>query len=417
MRKILVLLCAALGATALGLVGGTGASPAAYASGSSGDFIIRCPMTGEVQRVDPIEDPGGTAPHVHMFFGNPNNPTGSTPYNIQPTTTYADLNNPADKAATTCQDSNDTAAYWAPEPFLKTSPNGTATPYLPGCTLNNDGTGNYTCGSSTSSTIYIRAYYLTTAGQSVDNQLPPGLIMVAGTPDATEPPASDSVIEWDCGANTEQDGTKVQSPESIWPYDCGPYQSDPNLNSHGLVEIINFPSCYNGLHSYPSPNGDGPGGAANVPGYFDPSLGSMSAKNDLAYAPCSGGYTKVVSQLSMRIHYVNLWAVTDDSNGVYPSSCAQAKNLSEPCQTEQQVYGTTGAPADIGLELSSSQAQGNPGPWYTEHADYWQDWQQGKPLGPDPNTGTLNSLTYYCLVEDNTCSFIENNNYPPPPGS
>lgn len=74
----------------------------------------------------------------------------------------------------------------------------------------------------------------------------------------------------------------MQSPESTWPFDCAPYQNDQNLNSQGLVEIINFPSCYNGLHSYTSPNGPGPNGDTNVPGYFDPSLGTMSAKNDLA---------------------------------------------------------------------------------------------------------------------------------------
>jgi hypothetical protein len=64
-----------------------------------------------------------------------------------------------------------------------------------------------------------------------------------------------------------------------------------------------------------------------------------------------------------------------------------------------------------------------PGPWYTEHADYWQAWQQGIALGPDPNSGKLNSLTYYCLVENNKCGFMPNPNpnpkhaaYPPPPG-
>lgn len=102
----------------------------------------------------------------------------------------------------------------------------------------------------------------------------------------------------------------------------------------------------------------------------------------------------------MRIHYVNLWSVSDDSNPVYPSSCAQVMHLSEGCTSTSQV------PANIGLELSSTQTQGAPGPWYTEHADYWQTWQQGKALGADPNTGTLNSLSYYCLVEDNSCGFV-----------
>jgi hypothetical protein len=421
-RKILVLLAAGLGVAALGLVSSMWDPPGVHASSGSGEFIIRCPMTGEVQRVDPIMAPGETAPHVHIFFGNPDGTD-----NVQPTSTYAQMNNSANKSTTTCQDSNDTAAYWAPEPFMPspTSTTGCVTdptggylcPYLPGCTPQTNGSGNYNCGTDTDSTIYIRAYYLTTPGDAISNQLPPGLIMVAGTPDATTPPSNDSVINWNCGAN-EANGVRVQSPESIWPYDCSQYENDPNLGSQGLVEEIDFPSCYNGLHSYPSPNGPGPFGDANVPGYFDPSL-AMSNDNDLAYAPCTGNYDEVVPQLSMRIHYVGLWTVSDDGNTVYPSSCAQAQNLSEPCETENQAYGTTGAPTDIGLELSSTQTQGAPGPWYTAHADYWQTWQQGlsEPLRADPNTGTLNSLSYYCLVEDNSCGFIENNNYPPPPGS
>jgi hypothetical protein len=389
-------------------------------TGNSGDWIVRCPMTGEVQAIDPIMDPGMPAPHVHMFFGNPDGTD-----NVQPTTTFADMNSKPNTKLTTCQDPSDTAAYWAPESFLKTTVTGTAAPYLPGCTLKTDGSGNYTCGSDTGTTIYIRAYYQSTKGAAADAALPSGLIMVAGTPDATAPPANDNVIFWDCGENISD---SVKTPQSIWPYDCQPYRNDPNLNNpSGLVESINFPSCFNGKKSYLSPNGDGPGGDTRVPGYFDPSLGSMSDSNDLSYAvtgassPCNG--ENVVPRLSMRIHYVGLWIINDDSETVYPSSCAQAEGLSEPCETEQQAYGTPGAPADIGLELSSSQTDGAPGPWYTEHADYWQTWQQGKALGPDPNTGKLNSLSYYCLVEDNKCGFMPNPNpkptdpaYPPPPG-
>jgi hypothetical protein len=101
-----------------------------------------------------------------------------------------------------------------------------------------------------------------------------------------------------------------------------PYRNDPNLNSpSGLIESINFPSCYNGQASYPSPNGDGPGGDADVPGYFDPSLGSMSDDNDFSYVangtstPCNG--EDIVPRLTMRIHYVGLWTISDDSKTVY----------------------------------------------------------------------------------------------------
>src|SRR5262252_10543609 len=77
--------------------------PAAGASpGGNGEFIIRCPMTGEVQRVDPILAPADVAAHVHMFFGNDSVTAGSTAAGLR-------------SHATTCQDSKDTAAYWAPE--------------------------------------------------------------------------------------------------------------------------------------------------------------------------------------------------------------------------------------------------------------------------------------------------------------
>lgn len=386
MRRIIIL-CATLGLAA-SVVAGLGNSPAAQAgpasSGNNGEFIIRCLMTGEVQPVDPIMAPGGTAPHVHMFFGNTN---------VLSTSTSTDLKS----NKTGCQDSNDTAAYWAPESFT----NGT--PYLPNCTPRGDGSGDYNCGTNPNTTIYIRAYYLTAAGAGTD-ELPPGLIMVAGTPDATAPPPDKNVVYWDCGANPQ-----VQTPESLWPYDCSLFQHDPNFtDQEGLTEIISFPSCWDGKQSFTTPNG-----TAKVPGYFDPSM--HMGTPDMAYPPCGGNYPFPVPHLSMRIHYVNLYHVSNDSKTIYPSSCAQASGLSESCQTQAQA-GQSTPPDDIALQLSSTQTKGAPGPWYTEHADYWQTWQQGSaPPSANSARGTLNSLTYYCLDLANTCSFITDKNYPPPP--
>jgi hypothetical protein len=273
---------------------------------------------------------------------------------------------------------------------------------LPGCSPLNDGSGNYTCGTNTNTTIYIRAYYLTGAGASTE-ELPPGLIMVAGTPDATSPPPNKNVVLWDCGANP-----KVQTPESLWPYDCSLFRNDPNFTSaeqEGLTEIISFPSCWNGNRSFASPNGTG-----MVPGYFDPSL--HTGTSDLAYPPCGGVYSHIVPHVSMRIHYTGLFSVSNDSKTIYPSSCAEASGLSEPCATQSQK-GLSVPPNDIALQLSSSQTGGRPGPWYTEHADYWQTWQQGSaPPSASSAHGTLNSLTYYCLDLATTCGFITDRNYP-----
>lgn len=365
---------------ALALAAGILGSPMASANGN-GEFIIRCPMTGEVQPVDPILAPGGTAAHVHMFFGN---------NTVSATSTAASLRS----HGTTCQDSKDTAAYWAPESFLNQAP------FLPGCSPASG--GNYTCGTNTNTTIYIRAYYLTGAGPKTE-ELPPGLIMVAGTPDATAPPPNKNVVTWTCGANP-----KVQTPESLWPYDCSLFRNDPNFTNkeqEGLTEIIDFPSCWNGKRSFLSPNG-----TAMVPGYFDPSL--HLATGDLAYAPCGGIYSHPVPHVSMRIHYTGLFSVSNDSKTIYPSSCAEASGLSEPCTTQSQ-QGLSVPPNDIALQLSSSAAGGRPGPWYTEHADYWQTWQQGSaPPSASSAPGTLNSLTYHCLDLAVTCGFITDSNYP-----
>lgn len=186
MRRTLILLSVALTLALGGYVSGMGSQPLARAAnaasaasgGGNGEFIVRCPMTGEVQAVDPIMAPGAVAPHVHMFFGNTN---------VQSTSTYQGLHAATTPPSTTCEDPNDTAAYWAPEPFMP-EPNDVPgciftsgsfqCPYLPGCQLNSGTSGNYTCGTNTNNTIYIRAYYLTGAG-STGPPLSPSALLLA----------------------------------------------------------------------------------------------------------------------------------------------------------------------------------------------------------------------------------------------
>lgn len=415
-------LCAALAATGLGAAGSVWASPAAHAgpgvasnSSGNGEYIIRCPMTGEVKKIDPIVGTNGVSEHTHMFFGH---------YNVKASSTANGLRSQgASSSVTTCQDVNDTAAYWAPESFL----NGQ--PFLPGCQPLNDGSGNYSCGTDVNKTIYIRAYYLTGAGAST-TQLPPGLIMVVGTPLATTPPTTIAHVTWDCGAATTHPSpgqtVNYQTPESAWPYTCGQF-SFPG--EEGLTEIIDFPNCWDGQSSFTTPNG-----SAKVPGYLDPALGiSPPPQNDLAYAPknesCSALDTATttyqnVPHVSMRIHYVGLGlgpqtaggadTLSTDGATIDPSDCTAALNVG-PCATQSSP------PTNVALQLSADPS-GAPGPWYTAHADYWQTWQQGLPLGDsgNANTGTLNSLTQYCLDAAITCGFMPNTRdssaptYPPP---
>jgi hypothetical protein len=408
-------LCAAVAVIALGAAGGVWSSPAAHAgarpaASGNGEYIIRCPMTGEVQKIDPIVGVKGVSEHTHMFFGH---------RNVLATSTADGLRKQgASSKVTSCQDLNDTAAYWAPESFL----NGKV--FLPGCTPLNNGTGNYHRSTNVNKTIYIRAYYLTTSGAST-TRLPPGLIMVVGTPEATAPPTTIGDVYWDCGAGGTTAKTKYQTPESAWPYTCAPFKFP---GQQGLTEIINFPSCWNGQSSFTTPNG-----TAKVPGYLDPALGiSPPPQNDLAYPPAGGcakldtatATYKPVPHVSMRIHYIGLGLGTQTPGGpdtlstdgktIDPSSCQAALNVGA-CTSQSSP------PSNVALQLSSDPS-GAPGAWYTAHADYWQTWQQGLKLG-DPgnaNTGTLNSLTQYCLDASVTCGFMPNTRdtsaptYPPP---
>jgi Domain of unknown function (DUF1996) len=396
----------------------TGASPAgasaagAPGTGLRGEFIVRCPMTGEVEPVDPIMDPAGKPGHNHMFFGH---------YEVKATSTANGLRRQgASSHVTTCQDVKDTSAYWAPESFL----NGK--PFLPGCKRrpggsgDYPGSGSYVCGTDVNTTIYVRAYYLTTAGQST-RRLPPGLMMVVGTPDATSAPTTMSHVYWDCGATTvktPQGGREEQTAKSIWPYTCDMFHFP---DDQGLTEIIDYPSCWDGKASFKTPNGTG-----MVAGYIDHAI-SAHAPNDLAYRPAGGcraldrkGVTyQAVPHLSLRIHYTGLGlgsqtpggadTLSTNSTPIYPSSCT-AFHILPGCHTQAQE-GLSVPPHNIGLKLSADPA-GAPGPWYTGHADYWQTWQQGKALGPGKPYGTLNSLTYYCLDLARICSFVKGVPYP-----
>lgn len=436
MRRILALFCAALSVAALVLVTRTATSPVAHAGtngGNNGEFIIRCPMTGEVQRIDPIIDGSGISGHYHMFFGH---------FNVMATSTADGLRKQGTgPTISTCQDPNDTAAYWAPESFMPSATSTTGCvinptggylcPFLPGCTPLGGGSTNFSCGTNPSSTIYVRAYYLTTSGPNT-GELPKGLIMAVGTPDAGSPPTSINHVFWDCGATTVN-GVQEQTPESIWPYTCSLF---PFANNEGVTGIIDFPSCWNGQSSFQTPNG-----TAMVPGYIDPQISqTLSANNDLAYPPATGGCGALspqgtyhpVPHLSLRIHYTGLGlsggpSISTDSQTIYPSACPQSQpgpGFPWTCSTQAQM-GQSVPPDDIALDLSSSSAQGPVvGGWYTEHADYWQTWQQGvSPPGTgDPNTGTLNSLTHYCLQDGITCGFMPSSKpgnppYPPPPGT
>jgi Domain of unknown function (DUF1996) len=80
-------------------------APVASAQDEGGDptganFVVSCGFTKRAQ-VDPIVSPGGTAFHMHDFFGNTTTDSNSTWATLQ-------------KKPTTCNKPEDTAAYWIP---------------------------------------------------------------------------------------------------------------------------------------------------------------------------------------------------------------------------------------------------------------------------------------------------------------
>jgi hypothetical protein len=74
-------------------------------------------------------------------------------------------------------------------------------------------------------------------------------------------------------------------------------------------------------------------------------------------------------------------------------------------------------PDDIGLRLSSTPDERRPWPVVHRARGLLANLAAGF-VAPSTGSapGTLNSLTCYCLDLANTCGFITDRNYPPPPG-
>ena len=441
------LLVPALGAAALHSAAPHGAArPAVAQTGSSGEFIVRCPATGEVERVDPIlaAGAGNQAGHYHLFFGNEGTQTGpgGGGTGVESTSTDASM----ESGNTTCQDgqghnAGDTAGYWVPLPMFEPtngygskldgydagSPlcatgvcGGTACPLLPGCQRLTKAIGDFSYNCTLDVTdanagIYIRAYYTTAApgtSSSSVKEFPDSTTMISGNPEATGPEqASKSFpLIFNCGANPN-----VQTPYSSWPYTCQttPYTSkDGSFTSQGLVMILKFPSCWKGTKSWPQPNNS----SVKVAGFStNKSLIPSGASEDLEYTDslsnCPSGDTRI-PELTERVHFINLFNVSQSGTGtVDPSSCTQgttAANEPTGC-TSQPAYNSN---APIGLEFSSDSSPPGgapvPGMFWTAHADYWETWQQGNGdvTGETAKPGTLDDLTEDCLVEGRTCSFV-----------
>ena len=238
-------------------------APAAIAA-QPGQFVLRCAYSHSLKD-DPIVFPGQPgASHMHDFFGN----------------VTADASSTVDSmlaGETTCRVPSDTAGYWTPTASLD------GVQIRPGV---------------------MRIYYLGPSFGSVET-IPAGLQMVGGNRDATTP-AENPHVRWNCGQTTE-----VQTPNRDAPYDCTPWSGHAFVD--GIVAVIDFPSCWDGLGLRPE---------------------------DVTYplgGVCPPGFPHVIPKLSERVHLGVMNPLAQDGT--------------------------------MALTFSS-------GPWYSLHADFWNTWQQ-----------------------------------------
>lgn len=346
----------------------------------NGEFISRVLPTGELDTIDPIMAPGGTAPHTHMFFGAENVTSTSTRTQLvaQPTT---------------AQNPKDTAAYWVPQLCLH------GQSWAPGCTPS--GTG-LTCGSDPDTTLNLRVYY-TTSRPAQTIQMPRAM-MVTGYPTATADPhltdpTSLTRVRYTCGGDN---GGAFVTPVSAWPYTCTPYA---HRAFDGLVMVVNFPECWNG-------NVSGRMNGERMVQYVDPNV-APGVVNDLAYptgANCPAAFPLRIPRVAIHLH-TKIDNPSSDGSTILPSDCSAMRGFPS-CQTQSEP--PSSGPGSIGLGLSSD--AGTPGGWYTFHADFVQSWHMGAvddPFStlPPPSQdapehpGTLNDLTEDCLIAGITCGF------------
>lgn len=170
--------------------------------GRVGQFVVECEF-GHVAPDDPIVYPGQSgASHLHVFFGNTSVTADSTPSDLL-------------TGDTTCDNPQDTAAYWAPALLRDGEP-----------VIPREGVAYYRAGFGVDPTTVV-AY-------------PSGLMMVAGDPAATDPQPIE-VVSWSCGTG---------SLREVRPPTCP--------SREGLVLRVVFPDCWDGT------NLDAPGHRAHV---------------------------------------------------------------------------------------------------------------------------------------------------------
>jgi hypothetical protein len=175
-------------------------------------FTVDCAFSHRAAD-DPIVHPGHPgASHSHEFFGSAATDADSTGESLRGT-------------PTTCEDTEDTAAYWVP-------------------TLSVDG--------APVDPTFVRAYYRATTGADVrDVAAPPlGLAMIAGDPDAG---ATDDQGEDDGHAHHHGGGDQAGEPTGDAGWGCGlrprRFHAAPPTDCTDpspLTLRLRFPDCWDG---------------------------------------------------------------------------------------------------------------------------------------------------------------------------
>lgn len=369
-----------------------------------GKMIMVCGLVRErgqvvVNRNDPILFPDNAptpSPHLHWFFGNAR--TTASPADA-PDGTPMERGADGRLTPTTCQNSNDTGAYWTPALYKEQADGRLALLAREAPTLQ--------------ASTHIKVYYVNAMphdGAEL-SAVPDGTMMVAGYPHAMEPPwaGGDDTTQqvfWDCGSaarrNTDGTSTFVASPISKWPYACHDSYSSPpgpyplTFRPRGAVAHINFPSCLKA--SRHGPNGN--------PLFLSQSVdrGGSPDDYDLTYADelgrCTAGHTHM-PRINIRLH-------TQDMNpcAQRPArSDAEADALCPPDDLSKR-------PGDILYRFRM--ADGSAMDYYTVHADYWNTWHEKDAPNSPRFLGTLSQLTSNCLRARLSCEVVADGDYPLP---
>lgn len=231
--QVLVLAAASL---ALALTGCAVIPPPSGESTSLGSFRVECEFSHRAQ-VDPIVSFGRTSMHVHDFFGNTSTAA---------TSTYDSMR----RGGTTCSDTGDRAAYWAPSLVA------------PG-------------GRFVTPEIAVFYYRNRPVEYSETVPFPPDFRMIAGGKNAY-PHAY-----WTCDGESD---TGYESRRATIP-NCGP---------GGKIKLhVFFPSCWDGKRL------DSPDHRSHVAYGLDDDGGVEGTDPDV----CPASHPVKIPQLDFRVQY------------------------------------------------------------------------------------------------------------------